>query len=127
MKYELKDFDNAAAFIGQFAKEEKSGQLANIAEMILWAADTIYMPPGSGMRSWEERLQMEYMQLEERTRRLQHVIDNWESGIYKGRCPRGMLEMQLQAMLEYMDCLRKRAAIDKVDMPKTTFNWRAQG
>ena len=126
MKYELKDFYNAAAFSVQLANEEKSGQLANIAELILWAADTIYMPPGSGMRSWEESLQMEYMQLEERVRRLGHVLENWESGIYKGRCPRGMLEEQLQAMLDYKDCLRKRAKMDEVEMPKT-INWRAQG
>lgn len=127
MKYELKDFDRAAAFIEQFAKEEKSGRLANIAELITWAADMLFLPPGSGAHSWEERLQMEYMQLSERVRRLGHVLENWESGIYKGRCPRGMLEEQLQAMLDYKESLRKRAAIDKVDMPKTTFNWRAQG
>lgn len=127
MKYELKDFDNAAAFIEAFAKEEKSGQLANIAELIRWAGALIYMDPTAAVPDWKERLEYEYAHLEERCRRVASALENWDKLQYDPGTPKELSAEQLEAMLDYKMAMERRAEIRGMKLPKNALGWHVQG
>lgn len=115
MKHEPYELLRAAKFLMAHAEGEKSGQMMNIAGMLEWAADLIDLT-GHGQTDYKERFEYEYAQLEERTRRLGHMLDNWDELSFTPSCTREMLLRQYEAMMEYRAIMEQRARIEEIPL-----------
>lgn len=120
MKHEPYELLRAAKFLMAHAEGEKSGQMMNIAGMLEWAADLINLT-SHGQTDYKERFEYEYAQLEERTRRLGHMLDNWDALNFEPDCPREMLAEQHAAMMDYKAIMEQRAKIEGVKLDKGKF------
>ena len=65
---------------------------------------------------YKERFQAEYYQLVIRYKKLKAMLDKWDNGElnFKPTCPRGIYNMQIKAMVDYIAVLEARAAIEGV-------------
>lgn len=64
----------------------------------------------------KERFRMEYAKLECRCEKLQKMLDNWDNLDFTPRCTKELLQSQLNAMAKYLDILKFRADIEKIDL-----------
>lgn len=117
MKYSEYDMRRAARFVAACAQEEKSGQMEKIAQMLDWAADMMYLTPHPMHAGFEDRLVYEYVQLEERVRRIGHMLDHWDELAKAPDCPREVLAEQHAAMMDYKALLEKRAKRIGIKLP----------
>lgn len=126
MKHAPYELLRASKFLYAHAEGEKSGQMMNVAGLLEWAADLIELT-GHGTTDYKERFEYEYMQLEERTRRLGNMLEYWDELKFTPTCPKEMLEEQYEAMLDYKLILEKRAKLEGIDLPKGALEPHAQG
>lgn len=115
MKHEPYELRRAAKFLMAHAEGEKSGQMMNIAGMLEWAADLIDLT-SHGQTDYKERFEYEYAQLEERTRRLGHMLDNWDKLSFTTSCTHEMQLRQYEMMIEYRAIMEQRARIEEIPL-----------
>lgn len=120
MKHEPYELLRAAKFLYAHAEGEKSGQLENIARLLEWAADMIDLT-SRGKTDYKERFAYEYAQLEERTRRLGNMLDNWDELSFTLSCTREMLLKQYEAMMDYRAIMEQRARIEEIPLVQGKF------
>lgn len=67
---------------------------------------------------YRERFKAEYIQLKNRYGGLRRMLDEWEDGklSFKPSCPRSLLEIQATHMANYLMALKKRAAIEEIEL-----------
>ena len=65
---------------------------------------------------YKERFQAEYQQLVIRYKKLKNMLDKWDKGElnFLPTCPRGVYNLQIRAMADYIAVLEARAAIEQV-------------
>lgn len=65
---------------------------------------------------YKERFEAEYQQLVIRYKKLKAMLDKWDNGElnFLPACPRGVYNMQIKAMTDYIAVLEARAAIEQV-------------
>ena len=70
------------------------------------------------MEAYKVRVAIEYGELEERTDKLEKMLDKWNKGTldFEPTCPKYLLEKQLEAMKDYAGILQTRAKIEDVDL-----------
>lgn len=73
---------------------------------------------GSVMEPWEERFVKERNELVERIYRLDRMLQRWETGKldFEPKCPKKLLQRQLEVMAEYLDILDSRAKIEGIEI-----------
>lgn len=84
-------------------------------------ADTV-----NGMNSadYKERFIAEYQQLVIRYRKLENMLNRWDSGEELGFapvCPRSTYNMQIKAMTDYIAVLEARAVMEGIDLDTSAF------
>lgn len=64
----------------------------------------------------KERFQAEYQQLTIRYKKLKTMLDKWDKGElnFLPDCPRGVYNLQIRAMADYLVALEARAAIEQI-------------
>lgn len=67
---------------------------------------------------YKERFKAEYHQLVYRFRRLVEMLEKWEKGKldFVPSCPRGVYNIQVRAMSEYIAILEARAVIENIQL-----------
>lgn len=67
---------------------------------------------------YKERFKAEYFQLVIRYERLKTMLDKWDSGKleFTPDCNRGILNMQIRTMADYVAILESRAQIEGIDL-----------
>lgn len=77
--------------------------------------DTILMMTSG---DYKERFKAEYHQLKIRTKKLSAMLHLWDIGAlhFTPVCPRGVLEKQLSAMVDYLAILALRADEENIDL-----------
>lgn len=66
----------------------------------------------------KERFKAEYHQLVIRFEKLKKMLDNWDNNMlnFTPTCPRGVYNLQIRAMADYIATLEARAAIESIDL-----------
>ena len=74
---------------------------------------------------YKERFQAEYQQLVIRYKKLKDMLDKWDKGElnFLPTCPRGVYNLQIRAMTDYIAVLEARAAIEQVPVWDVTESW----
>lgn len=77
--------------------------------------DTIEMMTSE---DYKERFKAEYCQLVIRFKKLRAMLDAWDNGklSFTPSCPRGVYNLQIRAMADYIATLEARAAIESVEL-----------
>lgn len=67
---------------------------------------------------YKERFKAEYIQLKNRLEGLQRMLNAWDNGNlnFQPTCPRDLYTVQESAMRTYLDVLKRRAAIENVEL-----------
>lgn len=67
---------------------------------------------------YKQRFKAEYDQLDIRMTGLVNMLNKWDKGKldFTPTCPRGIYDLQLKAMQDYLRILLIRAQIEKVDL-----------
>lgn len=67
---------------------------------------------------YKERFEAEYEQLNIRCTKLRRMIADYKAGKldFTPACPVELLERQLKAMYEYLNCLKTRAEIEGIEV-----------
>lgn len=67
---------------------------------------------------YKERFRAEYNQLVIRYRKLEAMLAKWDSGqlIFKPSCNRGLYNLQIRAMEDYLAILESRAQIEGISL-----------
>jgi hypothetical protein len=65
---------------------------------------------------YKERLKAEYWQLDIRINSLSRLLENWDNLDFEPKCPKKLLELQLESMCQYASTLATRAALESVDL-----------
>lgn len=68
------------------------------------------------MEAYQERFVKEYQELETRINKLKFMLDNWDHLDFEPTCSYDLLHAQLCAMVSYLDILKIRASIEKVEV-----------
>lgn len=70
------------------------------------------------MKPWEERFVKERSELVERIFKLDMMLQKWETGKldFEPKCPKKLLQRQLEVMAEYLDILDSRARIEGIEV-----------
>ena len=65
---------------------------------------------------YKERFKAEYMQVCIRYEKLKAMLDKWDTGKlnFTPTCPRGIYDLQIRAMADYITALEARAAIENI-------------
>lgn len=65
---------------------------------------------------YKERFKAEYYQTKIRYERLKNMLKNWDRKKleFVPDCPRGLYDLQIEAMEKYITVLEARAAIEKI-------------
>lgn len=73
---------------------------------------------GGIMEPWKERFVNEYKELERRAHRLDVMLQKWETGKldFEPKCPKKLLQRQLEVMTEYLEILDERARIEGIEV-----------
>lgn len=79
--------------------------------------DTIEMMTSE---DYKERFIAEYQQTAIRYEKLARMCEKWDNGLleFNPVCPRAIYQMQLKAMLNYLDLLEARAVMEGIDLPR---------
>ena len=77
--------------------------------------DTAFMQNSS---DFADRFKAEFYQTVTRFQRLQQLLTKWDNGTleFSPKCPRGILNLQLKAMSEYIAALEARAVIEGISL-----------
>lgn len=76
MRYTLRDYKAAEEFLRVYAQEDKSGKMAQIADMLEYSGHLITLERrGENVPDYKERLEFERAQLEERLKRLMEYLE----------------------------------------------------
>lgn len=88
--------------------------------------DTIEMMTSE---DYKERFQAEYQQLVIRFKKLKDMLDKWDKGElnFLPTCPRGVYNLQIRAMADYIAVLEARAAIEQVPVWDVTASQQVTG
>ena len=83
--------------------------------MTLTLKDTADMMSSS---DYKERFKAEYYQLVIRYGGLKNMIEKWDNGTlpFTPTCPRNIYDVQLKAMVDYLNVLKARAIKEGVDL-----------
>ena len=67
---------------------------------------------------YKERFKAEYAQVVVRYEKLKAMLDKWDTGKlnFTPTCPRGVYNLQIRAMADYLASLEARAAIDDIKL-----------
>ena len=65
---------------------------------------------------YRERFKAEYYQLVYRFYHLKNILCNWDKLTFDPDCNKGILEMQLRVMADYICILESRAQIEHIDL-----------
>lgn len=67
---------------------------------------------------YKERFEAEYYQIAIRYHKLKAMLDKWDRGAlnFKPSCPRGIYNLQIRSMADYMATLEARAAIEGIEL-----------
>lgn len=70
---------------------------------------------------YKERFIAEYQQLTIRYKRLKKMLNDWDNGSlsFIPTCPRGVYNMQIEAMVDYIAALIVRALTEGIDLKKS--------
>ena len=68
------------------------------------------------MEAYQERFINEYHELETRIYKLKSMLDNWDHLDFTPTCSYDLLHAQLCAMVAYLDILKIRAGIEKLEV-----------
>lgn len=70
---------------------------------------------------YKERFKAEYYQILIRAVRLNAMLCCWDNGEpnFEPACPKSTYKMQFKAMMDYINILEARAAIEKIDLEYT--------
>ena len=70
------------------------------------------------MKGYKKRMVKEFDDLNRRTNKLDKMLRRFRVGKldFEPDCSYGLLKRQLDAMMEYRECLKIRAAIEDVDL-----------
>ena len=70
------------------------------------------------MEPWEERFVKERSELLDRIYKLDRMLQKWETGKldFEPKCPKKLLQKQLEAMAEYLYILDSRARIEGIEV-----------
>lgn len=71
-------------------------------------------------KDYKERFIAEYLQLKIRYNKLKSMCEKWDRNEldFEPTCSRGIYNIQLLAMITYLDVLEKRAKIEKIDLER---------
>lgn len=71
-----------------------------------------------GSENYKERFMAEYYQLENRSEKLDKVLNDSENGklTFKLSCPYELLKKQSEIMKEYLNILKERAKIENIEL-----------
>ena len=67
---------------------------------------------------YKDRFKAEYAQVAIRYQKLNAMLDKWDTGKleFTPTCPRGVYNLQIRAMADYIAVLEARAAIEEVEL-----------
>lgn len=67
---------------------------------------------------YKDRFKAEYYQLAIRHKRLAAMLEKWDNGTldFTPTCPRGIYDIQIKAMAEYLAVLEARAVMENVKL-----------
>lgn len=65
---------------------------------------------------YARRFIAEFWQAVIRYKKLSHILVNWERLPFTPDCPFKLLEDQADALIGYIDCLARRAMLEKIDL-----------
>lgn len=67
---------------------------------------------------YKERFEAEYLQTKIRRDKLKRMVQKWDNGVlnFVPECPRNVLIYQLALMNAYLDVLKMRADIERIDI-----------
>ena len=67
---------------------------------------------------YKERFKAEFYQLKIRYEKLKRMMDKWENGEldFTPDCPSELFEKQIEGMEIYLDALKDRAEIEKIEL-----------
>ena len=67
---------------------------------------------------YKERFRAEYAQVAIRYQKLKSMLDKWDEGklTFRPTCPRGVYNLQIRAMADYIAVLEARAAIENIEL-----------
>lgn len=67
---------------------------------------------------YKERFEAEYDQLAIRYKGLKAMLDKWDNGAldFEPTCPRSTYNMQIKAMVDYLEVLEARAAMENIQL-----------
>ena len=68
------------------------------------------------MEAYQERFKKEFYELEARIDKLKSMLGNWDHLEFEPTCSYDLLHAQLCAMVSYLDILKIRASIEKVEV-----------
>lgn len=73
---------------------------------------------GTNMEPWKERFVTEYNELMDRMLKLDRMLQEWETGRldFEPKCPKKLLQRQLEVMAEYLYILDNRARIEGIEV-----------
>lgn len=73
---------------------------------------------GGIMEPWKERFVKERSELVERIFKLDMMLQKWETGKlgFEPKCPKKLLQRQLEVMTEYLEILDARARIEGIEI-----------
>ena len=68
--------------------------------------------------NYKDRFKAEYHQLKTRRKSLENMLKRWDGNTldFTPECPRGLLELQIEAMKQYETVLETRATIEKITL-----------
>ena len=77
--------------------------------------DTVEM---MNSNDYKERFKAEYYQLVTRYRGLKSMLTKWDEGTlnFEPTCPRSTYNMQIKAMVDYIEVLKARAIMEGIDL-----------
>lgn len=67
---------------------------------------------------WKDRFKVEYNELKDRLEKLQAMITKYRRGEldFTPNCPLGLLVEQASCMEKYLQCLKNRVVIEKIEL-----------
>lgn len=68
------------------------------------------------MQPYQERFINEFHELQNRIYKLKSMLDNWDHLEFEPTCSYDLLHAQLCAMVSYLDILKIRADIEKLEV-----------
>lgn len=76
---------------------------------------------GMVSKDYKERFIAEYQQLVIRYKKIKKMLDDWDNGSlsFTPACPRGVYDMQIKAMTDYIAALVVRAVTEGIDLKKS--------